>query len=298
MLRGLLIIALAACGSAPLHTAKLDGLDVAYTIRGHGPTCVVMPGGPGLSSEYLRSKELEADVRAVYVDPLGTGHSGRLAAGQQYSMARDVATLEAVRAQLGIAKWCVVGHSYGGFVALKYALEHPEHVSGLLLYSTSPRVDDEWTKKVGENTVWFKDEPWFAEATRSQQMEGAATSQLEFDRVIAGELPLYFAEWTRRHAEYEKKLALHFSFDVAKRRAAEETFDVRDKLASIHVPVVIVSGERDFLFGGEIATWLDSIAGSQRVPITKAGHFSHIEQPAQFGTAVGVLAAKLSRAAC
>ena len=52
-------------------------------------------------------------------------------------------------------------------------------------------------------------------------------------------------------------------------------------------------GTGDFLFGGAVASWLDAIPGSKRIPIPNAGHFSHIEQPAEFGTAVGVLASEL-----
>lgn len=276
-----------------MTSVKVDGVDVAYEIRGHGPTCVVMPGGPGLSSAYLHSKEIEAHVRAVYVDPLGTGKSGKLAPPATYSMARDVATLEAVREKLHLAKWCVIGHSYGGFVALRYALDHPAQVSGLLLYSTSPRIDEEWSKAIAENSAWFKAEPWFADATRAQQSESEAKTQMDLDNAIAGELPLYFAEWTlRQHELIGFARSIHADFDVGHRRQ-DEPFDLHEQLANIHVPTVIVSGERDFLFGGKVATWLDAIPGSTRVPIPKAGHFSHVEQPEQFGNAVAALAAKL-----
>lgn len=289
-----MLVVLAACGGAPHpSTVKVDGVDVAYEIRGKGPTCVVMPGGPGLSSAYLRSKELEQHVRAVYVDPLGTGASGKLAPPATYSMARDVATLEALRAKLHLAKWCVIGHSYGGFVALRYAIDHPAQVSGLLLYSTSPRIDEEWMKSVGENSSWFKAEPWFAGASRAQQSESEAKTQMDLDNAVAGELPLYFADWTlRQHALVDFARAIHVDFDVSHRRL-DEPFDVHEQLATIKVPTVIVSGERDFLFGGKVATWLDVIPNSKRVPIPKAGHFSHVEQPAQFGNAVAALAAEL-----
>jgi proline iminopeptidase len=286
-----LLLALAACGGAQRATVRVDGVDVSYEIRGKGPTCVVMPGGPGLSSSYLHSKELEAHVRAVYVDPLGTGRSGKLAEPEKYSMARDVAMLEAVRTKLGLAKWCVIGHSYGGFVALRYAIEHPAQTTGLLLYSTSPSTGPEWQELVGKHITDFKDEPWYQTAMHGMELETKAKNQDELDASAKEQLPLYFAEWTTRHDELSRMKFL-LDYDVSHRRT-QEPFDVRAQLPALTMPVVIVVGERDFMFGPDVSPWFGTLPKHKVIPIPKAGHFSHIEQPEQFGNAVAALAAEL-----
>jgi proline iminopeptidase len=287
----LLLVLLVACGGAQRATVRVDGADVAYEIRGKGPTCVVMPGGPGLSSSYLRSKQLEAHVRAVYVDPLGTGRSGKLAEQEKYSIARDVAMLEAVRRKLGLAKWCVIGHSYGGFVALRYALEHPAQTSGLLLYSTSPSTGPEWQELVGKHLTDFQDQPWYQTAMHGMELETKAKNQAELDVSAKEQLPLYFAEWTTRSEEL-KRMKILLDYDVSHRRT-QEAFDVREQLPALLMPVVIVVGERDFMFGPEVAAWFQPVPKHKVVPIPKAGHFSHVEQPEQFGNAVAALAVEL-----
>jgi pimeloyl-ACP methyl ester carboxylesterase len=136
----------------------------------------------------------------------------------------------------------------------------------------------------------FKDEPWFASATRALELEGQARTQKDLEGALHAELPLYFAEWTRRQHEFNRvEETFHVSYDAYKRRA-DEHYDVRGDLENLKMPVVIISGERDFLFGGQVATWLDAIPGSKRIPIPKAGHMSHIEQPEEFRLAVEALA--------
>jgi proline-specific peptidase len=293
-------LVIAACGGArpagpklPTgeHRAEIDGVEISYQVRGNGPPCVVMPGGPGLSADYLHSKELEQHVTAIYIDPAGTGASQDLPSTEVYSIRRDVQILEALRVDLKLERWCVIGHSYGGFVALRYALDWPQHTTALMLYSTSPSLGDEFQKQVGERLQMFKDEAWFADATKALEEEANAKNPQELEAVVRRELPLYFAEWTARHEEYDPKLeSFKVDFEVFRRRP-DAKFEVRAELSKLRVPTVIVVGDRDFLFGPAVGAWLaNGIAKSKLVTIEKAGHLSHLEQPQQFGAAVETLA--------
>ncbi|MGW4774519.1 alpha/beta fold hydrolase [Nocardia sp. NPDC004278] len=65
--------------SAPgVHAFDSDGVPQRYHVYGGGPVCLAHPGGPGFRWEYLRMPELEEHLTMVYVEPLGTGESGRL----------------------------------------------------------------------------------------------------------------------------------------------------------------------------------------------------------------------------
>ncbi|MEO8551800.1 MAG: alpha/beta fold hydrolase, partial [Kofleriaceae bacterium] len=145
----------------------VDGGEVVIDVRGAGPVCIAHPGGPGVDSTYLHIPALEQRFTVVYIDPLGTGGSSKLPAGQAYSVVRDAAAVEAVRAKLGLERVCLIGHSYGGFVVQTYAIQHPDRVRGLLLYSTSPTLASDWQQDVEANLQRFKDQPWFADAIKS-----------------------------------------------------------------------------------------------------------------------------------
>ncbi len=60
------------------HTVDVGGVSLAYHVHGRGPTCIVHSGGPGLQWSYLRMPAVEASMRLVYLEPVGTGASGAL----------------------------------------------------------------------------------------------------------------------------------------------------------------------------------------------------------------------------
>ena len=85
---------------------------------------------------------LEQDLTMVYVEPVGTGASGRLPDAREYNLATYVHFLNAVIEHLALPEVVLLGHSHGGFVAQRYALDRPERVASLILYDTSPVTDE------------------------------------------------------------------------------------------------------------------------------------------------------------
>src|SRR3954463_13566053 len=83
-----------------------------YHVAGRGPLMVAHSGGPGVYYEYLRSPELENNFTLVYVEPVGTGDSGRLPDPSGYSMDVYVHFLVSVITHLGAGPVLVLGHSY------------------------------------------------------------------------------------------------------------------------------------------------------------------------------------------
>ncbi|GGJ38693.1 alpha/beta fold hydrolase [Streptomyces brasiliensis] len=113
-------------------------IDQRYHVAGSGPVCLAHSGGPGIGWEYLRMPELERSMTMVYIEPVGTGASGRLAEPRDYNLATYTQFLHAVIEHLALPDIVLLGHSHGGFVAQRYALDHPERVASLILYDTSP----------------------------------------------------------------------------------------------------------------------------------------------------------------
>ena len=101
------------------------------------PTIIAVHGGPGIPSTYLRPwlSLLAEDFGLVLLDLRGAGWSSRHP-GSGYPLAGLVDDVELVRRTLGLDQVVLLGHSFGGPVVMEYALEHPEHVSALVLAST------------------------------------------------------------------------------------------------------------------------------------------------------------------
>src|SRR6266581_8476411 len=65
------------------HTVNAGGLALAYHVHGRGPYCIVHPGGPGLDWSYDRMPPLEARLTLIYLEPVGSGASAKLASAAE-----------------------------------------------------------------------------------------------------------------------------------------------------------------------------------------------------------------------
>lgn len=97
---------------------------------------VAMHGGPGGTHNSLVELLALADERAVILyDQLDCGKSDRPDDPRNWTVARFVGELEAIRTELGVSRWHVGGHSWGGTLALEYGARRPAALQGLVLAS-------------------------------------------------------------------------------------------------------------------------------------------------------------------
>ncbi|KNX39262.1 hydrolase [Luteipulveratus halotolerans] len=105
-----------------------DGAALHVRTCGGGADVLVLSGGPGCV-HYLADQDLApSGVRCWFPDPRGVGASD----GGPHDMARAIADLEAVRSAIGLGCWIVLGHSWGSDLAVRYALDHPSSVRGVV----------------------------------------------------------------------------------------------------------------------------------------------------------------------
>lgn len=114
-----------------------DHVRIPVRMAGHGPYCLFVPGGPGggyRSFADLGGKRLENCLTMVYMDQRGSGSATN---AKDYSLTRLLADMEALRKQLGIQRWYVMSHSFGGVLAVNYAHRFPSHVEGLVFVNAT-----------------------------------------------------------------------------------------------------------------------------------------------------------------
>lgn len=292
--------AMTPSAAAPLtegdFAMTVDNVPLAYHVRGHGPVCIVHPGGPGLEWSYLRMPEVERRLTLVYLEPAGTGLSSPLPQPKDYTVARYAQLLDGVRAALGLAKVCVLGHSHGGMVAASWAATYPEHVAGLILYDTAARSDAETREDTAHGLASYEHEPWFAAAMAAIERSGKISTDAEAEAVARNEAPFSFADWTHRKAELAPWFATLHGFAGPRRGAAAEKgpWDVRAKLAAVHAPTLVIVGAKDPLTPpARAAELVHAIPGAKLALLPNSGHMGHVEEPAAFAAAIAELARRL-----
>jgi pimeloyl-ACP methyl ester carboxylesterase len=251
-------------------------------VMGHGYPLVLMHGGPGLDSTTLSSLEPLADqFTLVFYDHRANGSS--TGAADSMTWENLTADADALRQSLGFDQWAVLGHSFGGQVALEYALRYPEHASELLLFDT---CGDAW---------WYEES---APEMLRKRGYSAATADAAW-RFFNGDLRpdevfptvrKFLRAYFYRLGLLDLPHAVISGFRLKMRPEAHvfgfgtlmKEWSVMDRLGEIEVPTLVLAGRFDFLFPPEHQAILaDRLPNAQLEIIERAGHNAHAEQAAE-----------------
>jgi proline iminopeptidase len=104
---------------------------------GSGPVKVLLlHGGPGFPHDYLEAMESflpQAGIEMYYYDQLGVGNSDVPEDSSLWMLPRYLSEVEEVRQELKLDNFVLYGHSWGGMLALEYALNYQQHLRGLVI---------------------------------------------------------------------------------------------------------------------------------------------------------------------
>src|SRR5437870_4909563 len=135
-MRSLFFIALLATTAPAAELMTTDGARLHYQTFGKGDPIIVLAGGPGFAGAYMApvARHIGAKHLAVLPDQRGTGDSTVTAYdATTINVAAFVGDIEAMRLKLGAERITLVGHSWGGMLAMSYAAAHPDRVAALVL---------------------------------------------------------------------------------------------------------------------------------------------------------------------
>ena len=131
--------------TAGCRTVRIDGrFDVWVRQVGTGEIPVLtLHGGPGFNHFYLECLEdflPQAGVRFWYYDQLGCGFSDSPDDVSLWTLDRYREEVEQVRRALGLERFILYGHSWGGMLAMEYALKYPQHLTGIVVSNMTASV--------------------------------------------------------------------------------------------------------------------------------------------------------------
>lgn len=123
---------------------NLEGSNLHFVIRGSGRPVVLIHGNPGSCQDWARLySPLAASYQAFAFDRPGHGHSDRPNQGRDVTVEVQARLLCTALDQLRVERPILVGHSWGGAMALVYSLLYPRDVSGLVLLAPAVYAGDD-----------------------------------------------------------------------------------------------------------------------------------------------------------
>ncbi len=275
-------------------TFEANGVTIWYEVRGDGPgtPLVVANGGPGFDHGYLHCSaawdRIGKGRRVVFYDQRGNGRSSALKDGTPCGLAEQIADLDALRAHLGLARFDLLGHSWGGYLVMAYAARHPERIAHLLIVdSAAPKIQD---------TVFlFKNV--FPE-TVSREEGVAFAVELGDEKAIAADLHEYmtmlFYDARARDAFMARSSSFVYRQKVNKAVWADlQRFDLNPELPKFGFPTLVVTGRYDFNVAPSVAWAIHkAITGSELAVFEKSGHLPFCEEVDGFVSRVNGFLAK------
>ena len=290
---------------------EAGGVLIYYTSFGQGPPLLIVHGGPGASHDYFLPHlvPLARHNRLIFIDERGSGKSQKLDDPAGYTVENMVEDVEAVRRELNLGKFALMGHSYGGVLAQAYALKYQQNLSKLILcstfYSTS-KMNEVFQKQLAAMA------PELRERIQKLEKDGLFGHGKDYEKNRYPE-DYMKAAWGEGYHPYifqrhpdanEDPLAQGvMSWDLYREMWGShgefvidgnlKSVEYGDRLTSIHVPTLITVGDHDECDPSLARYMSDKIIGSKLAVMPQSGHMTFVDQPELFiQTVDGFLAGK------
>jgi proline iminopeptidase len=256
----------------------VDGGSIWYKVSGPstGTPVVLLHGGPGFSSFYLKPLEvIKNEWPVVRYDQLGAGKSDRITDTSMMTIAHFVRELDSLRSHLGFAKMHLVGHSWGTILALEYYRAHPDHVASLTL--SSPALDlPQWARNTAKLVTTL--------SLGAQHAIAVADSTHNY------KAPDYLAAMDEFYGKYVWRHPIRVDLDSLMRTANDSIYDYMEGpseftitgtlknynatgfLPKVRVPVLYTAGEFDEADTATVRHFAKLTPGAQFVIIPGAAH--------------------------
>lgn len=269
---------------------QVDQGRLYFEVVGQGIPIIVLHGGPGLDQGYLRPQllTLAANHKLIFYDQRGSGRSlDTLLDEKHINIHQFVEDLERLRKSLCLDKFVLMGHSWGGLLGMQYAIEHQDHLLGLILLNTAP-ADYKGQKAFLEEfeartkNIHSELKPLFA-YDDFKKLDAIQISTL-YRKLFS----VYFYDPNRI-----EELTLNFSIASAQSgfKVNEEmtkTFwlnpnvDLFPSLKNLTVPTFVLHSRQDIVPVWTAEEIKKAIPGAEIVILENSDHFPYIEQPSQF----------------
>jgi proline-specific peptidase len=257
-----------------------------HSVSGKLPL-LVLHGGPGFPHDYLEDLAGLADEgrAVVFYDQLGCGKSDHPDDPALWVMDTFVDEVTAVREGIGLDRVHLLGHSWGGWLALEYVLHRPPGLVSLILASACaslPAFAAE-TKRLKESL------PADVRETIDRH-EAAGTTH---DKAYVDATMAYYTQWVCRRVPFPEHVMRSFTnmreeiYAIMQGPEWNVTgnlkhWDVTERLGELDLRVLVTSGRHDEMTSALIKPLIEGIPGAESVVFEDSAHLAMAEEPEHY----------------
>ena len=266
----------------------VNGTRLYYETIGEGIPIVVVHGGPGLDHSYLlpQMANLGRGFKLIMYDQRAMGKSSLDVDTSSMTIDTFVEDLEGIRKAFNLTKMNLLGHSWGGLIAMFYATKYPDHLQSLILSNTTAASSE--LRSMGFRTM----------AQRATNEDSAAQAAIAGSDAFKKRDPATMTRFLRllfRGSFHDKRFAdsLSLNFDSTyparsvlvrflSRDPKLRSYDLHPMLDTVRCPTLIIAGADDRIAPGTNEQIHERIRGSELITLDDCGHFPFIEAPRKY----------------
>lgn len=264
----------------------INGTQLFVKSAGSGEPVIVIHGGPVLDHSYLfpHLKTALDKYRLIFYDQRLSGRSSAHVDSADIRLSTFIEDIESLRTKLKLEQIHVLGHSWGGLLAMKYAIKYPSHIKKLMLVNSMAPTSELWQKeesvlaaasttadslqrqKIIQSPLFSENPPLaiekLLELSFKQQFYNPEKAEL---------LDLYVPEDYMARSRLFSNLMVDIS-----------NYDLRDELKNLTIETLVIYGSSEPAATISGPALKNLIPNSRLTIIENSGHFPFIEQPGTF----------------
>lgn len=284
-------------------------LDTAPTLyieeRGNpnGTPVIIVHGGPGLDFRYMASAfetHMGDDYRLIFYDQRATGRSAGLVDSTSINVSNFVRDLDSVRAAKGLDKVNLIGHSWGGLLAMYYGIQFPDRIGSLVLASSAGPDFTYYQGFLGNLLGAGIDVDTFSEKQATLAGTGTLEAFKDYYSYLfeyyfddAADLSKLDLNTQRRTAQHTIPVANFIDANLFTERDPNnplmptDGFDIKDDLSAITAATLVIHCTTDVIPQANMTpvadgSLLPDATVTDETGLAGCGHFPFLETPGNF----------------
>jgi len=262
---------------------EINGSEIYYKTMGEGDPLIIVHGGPVLDHSYLLPHlgALAEDYQLIFYDQRAAGQSSIEVAPATMSLDGFVEDIELLRQQLDLGKINLLGHSWGGLIAMKYALKYDGTLNHLILSNAMAPSSIDWQEesKVVAQKITKEDQNKLNNLTSSGLLRtedpSAAIEEMMmlsyrahmFDKDNVDKLKLFIP----KDFMLRSQMYVSLNPDLA-------SYDLYAELINVKTPTLVLFGEIEPAVSLHAQRMAGAFQNGELFVVKGGGHFPFVEE--------------------